>query len=93
MADSYASQGPDKEPDYEERLKAFFFELKEFKAEMENISQKKRLITGQDLINLGLKPGPMFKEILQEIELLFLEKKIHNKEEALNLIKSKYLNL
>ncbi|WP_028841368.1 HD domain-containing protein [Thermodesulfobacterium hveragerdense] len=93
MADSYASQGPDKEPDYEERLKAFFFELKELKAEMESMSQKRSFITGQDLISLGLKPGPMFKEILQEIELLFLEKKIHNKEEALDLIKSRYLNL
>ena len=93
MADSLASQGPDKEPDYEERLKAFFFELRELKNDMENISQKKRFITGKDLIALGLKPGPMFKEILQEAELLFLEKKVQTKEEALALVKAKYLSL
>jgi len=90
MADSYASQGPDKEPDYEERLRTFFHELFELKEQLEKESQKKRLITGDDLIRLGFKPGPLFKEILQDVEIQILEKKFVSKEELLEYIKEKY---
>jgi poly(A) polymerase len=34
------------------------------------------LLTGDDLIALGLKPGPRFKEILEEVETLQLEDKL-----------------
>ncbi|MBI2609226.1 MAG: CCA tRNA nucleotidyltransferase [Deltaproteobacteria bacterium] len=47
-------------------------------------------VTGQDLINLGLKPGPTFKKILTLIEDAQLEGKIRSKEEALDLIKKNY---
>lgn len=90
MADSYASQGPDKEPDYEKRLKIFFHELFELREVLEKESQKKRLITGEDLIELGFKPGPLFKEILQDVEIQVLEKKLTSKEEALKYVKEKY---
>lgn len=90
MADSLASQGPDKEPDYEKRLIAFFNELFELKEQLEKESKKKRLITGNDLIELGFKPGPIFREILQDIELQVLEKKLNSKEEALKYIEEKY---
>jgi poly(A) polymerase len=43
----------------------------------------KPLLTGQDLIALGLKPGPHFKDILTEAYDLQLEGKITSKEEAL----------
>ena len=91
LADSYASQGPDKEPDYEKRLIEFFRELFELREELGKQQQKeKRLITGHDLIALGLKPGPVFKEILQEVEILALEGKITTKEQALDFVKNKY---
>lgn len=90
MADSYASQGPDKEKDYEKRLKVFFHELFELKESLERESQKKRLITGEDLIKLGFKPGPLFREILQDVEIQILEKKLTSKEEILEYIKEKY---
>ena len=90
MADSLASQGPDKEPDYEKRLIVFFNELFELKEQLEKESKKKRLITGNDLIELGFKPGPIFREILQDIELQVLEKKLNSKEEALKYIEEKY---
>lgn len=93
MADSLASQGPDKEPDYEERLKVFFYELKDLKEELERVSVKERIITGKDLIALGLKPGPIFKEILQEIEMMVLENKIKSKEDAIRVIRERYTNL
>lgn len=41
------------------------------------------LITGRDLIKLGLKPGPRFKEILETIETEQLEGRILDRETAL----------
>jgi poly(A) polymerase len=48
------------------------------------------LIGGRDLIALGLKPGPLFGEILNEIYDLQLEEKISSREEAIALVKEKY---
>jgi tRNA nucleotidyltransferase/poly(A) polymerase len=42
-----------------------------------------RLITGFDLIQLGVKPGPVFAEILTSVEDEILEGKIRTKEKAL----------
>ncbi len=42
-----------------------------------------RLVNGYDLIALGLKPGPVFKLILQELLDLQLEGRINEKSEAL----------
>jgi tRNA nucleotidyltransferase/poly(A) polymerase len=41
------------------------------------------LVTGRDLIQLGLKPGPRFKEILENIETEQLEGRILDRENAL----------
>jgi tRNA nucleotidyltransferase (CCA-adding enzyme) len=49
------------------------------------------LIQGRDLITLGLKPSPNFKEILKLIYILQLEGNISKKEEALEYIKVNYL--
>ncbi|MFZ3331188.1 MAG: CCA tRNA nucleotidyltransferase [Candidatus Acidiferrales bacterium] len=42
-----------------------------------------RLLTGDDLIDLGLKPGPRFKEILETAEDAQLDGKIVTRDEAL----------
>ncbi|MGC2280577.1 MAG: CCA tRNA nucleotidyltransferase [Candidatus Acidiferrales bacterium] len=42
-----------------------------------------RLLTGDDLIGLGLKPGPRFKEILETAEDAQLDGKIVTRDEAL----------
>jgi len=52
----------------------------------------KRLITGDDLIELGYKPGPEFKPILQELEELQLDSKIITKQEGIEYIKLHYPN-
>lgn len=44
-----------------------------------------RLITGDDLIALGLSPGPRMKEVLLALEDAQLEGKISNREEAICL--------
>ncbi len=45
------------------------------------------LINGAELIEMGFKPGPKLGNILREIRLQQLEKKIQNKEEAKALAK------
>jgi tRNA nucleotidyltransferase/poly(A) polymerase len=47
------------------------------------------LVNGHDLIALGLKPGPVFKVILGELEELQWERKITTKQEGLALVKAK----
>ena len=46
------------------------------------------LITGKDLIARGLKPGPRFKEILEEIQTEQLENRLTTREEALAYLDS-----
>ncbi len=53
---------------------------------LEQEAEKKkapRLVTGYDLIAMGLKPGPVFKELLQEIDDLRAEGAVKTREEAL----------
>jgi poly(A) polymerase len=49
-----------------------------------------RLLTGDDLLRLGLAPGPLFREILQEVEDAQLEGRLTTREEALNFVTQKY---
>jgi len=44
-----------------------------------------RLLTGDDLIGLGLKPGPAFRSILEAVEDAQLNGRISTREEALQL--------
>jgi poly(A) polymerase len=44
------------------------------------------LVTGRDLIKLGLQPGPRFKEILEAIQTEQLEGRISEREEALEML-------
>ena len=62
--------------------------LKEFS---EQIMRPKPLISGHDLIALGLRPGPLFSEILTSIEDRQLEEELSSKEQALSWVKSQYL--
>jgi len=47
-----------------------------------------RLLTGDDLIALGLKPGPRFKTILYNVEEAQLDGSIHTHEDAVQLAKA-----
>jgi poly(A) polymerase len=49
-----------------------------------------KLITGQDLIELGFQPGPLFKEVLTFVEDLQLEGRVQTKGEAEKAIISRY---
>lgn len=56
--------------------------MEEFKKTKEDLKPKP-LVTGDDLIALGERPGPHFKEILAQLYDLQLEHKIKSKEEGL----------
>src|SRR5262249_15831387 len=48
------------------------------------------LVRGDDLITLGLKPGPKFGEILEAVETRQLEGMLRTKQQALDWIKREY---
>jgi poly(A) polymerase len=48
------------------------------------------LVRGDDLMALGLKPGPKFGEILEAVETRQLEGSFRNREEALQWVKQEY---
>jgi poly(A) polymerase len=50
------------------------------------------LITGDHLIALGLKPGPIFGEILEAVETRQLEGTLRNRDEALAWVKAEWAN-
>lgn len=49
-----------------------------------------RLLTGNDLIGAGYRPGPQFKEILRLVEDAQLEGEIHTTIEALTLVRERF---
>jgi poly(A) polymerase len=49
------------------------------------------LVRGDDLIAMGLKPGPKFGEILEAVETQQLEGGVRTREEALAWVKREYL--
>ena len=50
------------------------------------------LVRGDDLIALGLKPGPKFGEILEAVETRQLEGTLRTREAALDWVKREYLS-
>ena len=49
-----------------------------------------RFISGKDLIGMGFKPGPAFKNILQELEDLQLDGALADRDEALDYLRQHY---
>lgn len=48
------------------------------------------IVKGRDLIALGIRPGPIFSEILNEVYELQLDESLHSKEDAIEMIKTKW---
>ena len=48
------------------------------------------LVTGEDLIEIGYSPGPLFKEILTRVEDEQLEGRISTREEGLTFVRTHY---
>lgn len=74
-----------------EDLSSYEFCRKKLEEFSREAMRPQRLLGGDDLIELGLKPGPIFSEILGKMEDLQLEGKLHTREEALEWVKGNYL--
>jgi len=86
-ADCLGSIPIDKKID-DEKLDGVKF-LEKFISNPDNIKVlPEPFVNGKDLIDLGLKPGPLFKKILNDTMDLQLDGKISSKEGGIDLIKS-----
>ena len=88
MADSLAGQGPQKPADAEEVLADLADEAYHFlKERLEPQERLPRLLNGHDLISLGLKPGPRFRQILTAVEEAQWEGVVRLREDAFRLVR------
>jgi len=49
-----------------------------------------RLLTGDALVNMGFRPGPAFKEILDAVEEAQLNGRLHTREEAVQFVEESF---
>jgi poly(A) polymerase len=70
-------------------LSLYEFAKEKFHSLPEEQIRPQPLITGDDLIAAGYRPGPMFKELLTAVEDAQLEGSIRTKEEALRLVRDR----
>jgi poly(A) polymerase len=88
LADCRATLGPDHPPDLEDRLIRLWQEAWNIREEVIlPLSNAPPLITGNDLIRLGLTPGPLFKEIIDQIKEEQWSGSVTTREEALAWIR------
>jgi tRNA nucleotidyltransferase/poly(A) polymerase len=71
-----------KSPLVKKRIHLFFATLR----------KEKVYLTGDDLISMGLKPGPKFRAVLNELLCQHLDGRIKTKEDELRFIESQILN-
>ena len=85
MADALAGKGEKRPQEIEREVDALFSRLEQVRHEyVLPVRTGPPLITGRDLIEeLGLEPGPLFREILERVEELQMEKQISGREQAL----------
>lgn len=88
MADSLASLGVEKPPRMEEELRQLFEQVQElYVARIADALHGPPLVTGRDLIDrFGLAPGPLFKEVLDEVITARAEGKVNDRAEALDYV-------
>ena len=87
MADALAGQGEGRPAEVEKEVAALFARMEEVRREyVEPVRARPPLITGRDLIiELGLEPGPVFREVLELVEEVQMEGGIASRREALEL--------
>ena len=68
-------------------LEMYDYAKQQFEQAPEEVYKPTPLLTGRDLIDAGLKPGPRFKQLLQDIEDAQLEGTITTRNEAINLLR------
>lgn len=92
MADSLAGQGLKRPPDMEKELVDLYCEIDRIcRQQIKPVLDAPRLLTGRDLIKLGLRPGPVFKTILDSLEQAQVSGKITDRSQALDYLRKKNL--
>lgn len=90
LADSLAAKGKEKPKDLEDQLKAMWGKALGIREEViRPLEKRPPLISGRDLIDLGLTPGPIFKTVLSELAEACLNGEMSNREEALDWVKKR----
>ena len=69
-------------------LKNYKYACRKYEEFIEEGKLPPLLINGHDLIAMGLKPGPIFKKLLDRVRSLQLDEKISTREEALVIIRN-----
>ena len=88
LADSLAAKGKEKPEDLEDRLKELWRKALSIRdTVIRPLEIVPPLISGKDLIEMGMTPGPLFKTILSEIREEQLEGKVSDRPQALEWIK------
>jgi poly(A) polymerase len=85
MADSLASQGPLRPPAMEKDLAALYAKVDLVYNESIKPALAAPLLTGKDLIAIGLQPGPLFGRILDELEQGQVAGEVTDRQQALSL--------
>jgi len=88
MADSLAGQGPLKPGDSEAVLADLADAAYQFlKERLEPQERHPRLLSGHDLLRLGLPPGPRFRQLLTAVEEAQWEGLVQNRAQALEMVR------
>jgi len=92
VADTRATRGPLMAPEKYREFVALHRELRRVRREaLEPVEREAPLLTGQDLIEeLGLEPGPGFREILEAVAEARVEGELTTREEALQFVRERY---
>ena len=92
QADARAARGPKSDPDGPDRLLAFHRHLVRVRREqLQPVEAAPPLLTGRDLIReLGLSPGPLFREILESVAEARLEGEIADRHAALAYVRRRW---
>jgi tRNA nucleotidyltransferase/poly(A) polymerase len=61
-----------------------------YEASPPEVLRPPRLLTGDDLIAAGYRPGPQFSKMIEAVEDAQLEARVRTKEEAMDLVRSMY---
>ncbi|MBU0484719.1 MAG: HDIG domain-containing protein [Proteobacteria bacterium] len=85
MADSLAAQGEGKPPAMEKALVDLYARVDSvYQESIKPVLETRRLLSGDDLIAMGLAPGAVFRDILDGLEEAQVEGLVHSREEAVD---------
>lgn len=90
MADALAGRGEGRPENIEREVDFLFSRIERLRQQhVEPVRRQPPLVTGRDLIDeLGLEPGPVFRELLERVEEAHMERRISTRREALALVRA-----